>query len=182
MLTAEPLIIARLKAQVPNAADPMPTVRVCSSATVAGVTDIAAICPLVLVHPARADKTERPSDDLLLERQLWKLVVVVKNIPNTREFSANFQEAGALLKAVVLALDGWSPAEAFNALQYAGRLETEVGQGFSEFPIEFETRYTLSTVPAAPSPDAFLTANVKQDINTAQASEPVAEDEIELPQ
>lgn len=182
MLTAEPLIIARLKAQVPNAADPLPAVRVCSSATVAGVADIAAICPLVLVHPGRSDKTERPSDDLLLERQTWAVVVIVKNIPDIREFKANYQEAGALLKSAILALDGWSPSAPFNALQYAGRPDPEVGKGFSEFPIEFETRYSLSTVPAAPSPDDFLSANVKQDINTAQASEPVAEDDIPLPQ
>lgn len=184
MLTAEPLILARLTAQL-ALLSPAPDVppRVCSSATVAGTMDVAQYCPLVLLHPARAEKADRTPDDLLYENQIWKVVVVVKNIPNTRDFSANYQAAGVLLEAVVKALEGWEPAADFNALRYTARLETEVGSGFSEFPLEFETRFTLSTVPAAPSPDNFLTANVKHDLKLPEASgEPEAVDTVQLPQ
>lgn len=185
MLAAEPLILARLAAQL-LLLSPAPEVppRACSSATVAGVIDVAQHCPLVLLHPARADKAERTSDDLLVERQIWKVVVVVKNIPNTRDFNADYQAAGVLLEAIVKALDGWEPAAAYNALRYNARLETEVGQGFSEFPLEFETRFALSTVPIEPTPDSFITANVTHDLKppVATSGEPEAVDTVTLTQ
>lgn len=184
MLAAEPLILARLTAQL-ALISPEPEVlpRVCSSATVAGVIDIAQHCPLVLLHPARAEKAERTPDDLLYENQIWKVVVVVKNIPNTRDFSADYQAASVFLEAIVKALEGWSPAAAYNAMRYTARLETEVGPGFSEFALEFETRFAISTVPLEPSPDDFITANVKQDIKLPAASgEPEAVDNVSLPQ
>ena len=184
MLAAEPLILARLSAQL-ALLSPAPEVppRVCSSATVAGTLDVAQHCPLVLLRPARADKAERKPDDLLYETQTWKVVVVVKNIPNTRDFTADYQAAGALLQAVVKALDGWEPAAAFNAMRYTARLETEVGAGFSEFPLEFETRFALSTVPVEPSTDPFQTANIKHDLKPPESSgEPEAVDNVTLPQ
>lgn len=184
MLIAEPLILARLAAQlalITPALDVPP--RICSSATVAGTLDVAQHCPLVLLHPARASKAERTPDDLLYEVQVWKVVLVVKNIPNTRDFSADYQAASTLLRAIVIALEGWEPGATFNAMRYTARLETEVGSGFSEFPLEFETRFALSTVPAAPSPDDFLTANIKHDLKLPESSgEPEAVDTVGLPQ
>jgi hypothetical protein len=185
VLAAEPLILARLTAQL-ALISPEPDVlpRVCSSATIAGTVDVAQHCPLVVVHPASASKAERTPDDLLYETQTWKVVVVVKNIPNTRDFSADYQAAGVLLQAIVLALEGWEPATSYNAMRYTARLETEVGAGFSEFPLEFTTRFALSTVLAEPSPDAFITANVTQDIKppVATSGEPEAVDNVSLPQ
>lgn len=183
MLTAEPAILTRLAAQIAAMSPPMsPAPRACSSATIAGSLDVAALCPLVVVHPARAEKIERGSDDLLTEHQIWKVVVVVKNVPNITQLTVNYQAVSLLLETLVRALEGWAPAEAFNAMRYVGRLETEVGQGFTEFPIEFQTRFALSTVPSAPSADDFLTADVQYDIAPTTTGEPVAEDEIPLPQ
>lgn len=184
MLAAEPLILARLTAQL-ALLSPAPEIapRACSSATIAGTADIAQHCPLVVLHPARADKAERTPDDLLYEVQVWKVVVVVKNIPNTRDFSADYQAAGIFLKAIVQALDGWEPDSAFNAMRYTARLETEVGAGFSEFPLEFSTRFALSTVPSDAALDPFGTANVKHDLKPPVASgEPEAVDNVSLPQ
>lgn len=184
MLAAEPLILARLTAQL-ALISPEPDVlpRICSSATVAGVIDVAQHCPLVLLHPARAEKAERAPDDLLYENQIWKVVLVVKNIPNTRDFSADYQAASVFLEAIVKALEGWAPAADYNAMRYNARLETEVGQGFSEFALEFETRFALSTVPVEPSTDPFETANVKHDLKPPAASgEPEAVDDVQLPQ
>lgn len=184
MLAAEPLILARLTAQLALII-PEPEVlpRICSSATVAGVIDIAQHCPLVLLHPARAEKAERTPDDLLYENQIWKVVAVVKNIPNTRDFSADYQAASVFLEAIVKALEGWAPAAAYNAMRYTARLETEVGPGFSEFALEFETRFTLSTVPSDATLDAFVTARVTQDLKKPVASgEPEAVDTVTLTQ
>lgn len=184
MLAAEPLILARLVAQL-ALLSPAPEVppRICSSATIAGTVDVAQHCPLVVLHPARADKAERTPDDLLYENQIWKVVVVVKNIPNTRDFSADYQAAGVLLEAVVKALEGWTPAAAFNAMNYNARLETEVGAGFSEFALEFSTRFVLSTVPSDAALNPFVTARITQDLKKPVVSgEPEAIDTVTLPQ
>lgn len=179
MLTAELLIIQRLK----DAIQPtLPAVKIASSSPIAATVDVALLCPLVMVHPSRSDKTERPSDDLLVERQFWQVVVVVKNIPATVSLDSNYQEAGALLDLCAKALSGWKPGPDFNALEYGGRLETNVGNGFSEFPLEFSARYAISTAPATPTTDNFVTFDSKVDLDTTQTGEPVAEDTVTLPQ
>jgi len=181
MLIAEPLILARLQAAL---AAQDPPVRVCSSASVAGVLDIAAHCPLVLVHPVAASNVQRSVDNFVLEEvQTWKVVVVVKNIPDTREFASDYQAAGALAELVIRALAGWEPdAEFYKAMEYTERQETEVGSGFTEIPLVFETRYTLNNDPPAPL-DSFLTANITHDLKLPVASgEPEGVDEVPLPQ
>lgn len=179
MLTAEPLIIARLKAQLPVT---VPPARVASSASVAGSLDIAQHCPLVLVHPGRSDSVDQTLDDLILETQVWRIVVVVKNVPDTRTFAADYAAAGALLRSIVIALDGFNIGADFDALKFVARAEPEVGQGFSEFALEFKTKFTLHTTLATPTPDSFITFDQTYDLDTTQTGDPVAEDTVTLPQ
>lgn len=181
MLTAEPLIIARLKAELPVT---VPPTRVTSSAAVAGTLDIAKYCPLVLVHPGGSASIDNRYDDSIVEVQIWRVVLVVKNIPDAT-FAATYAAAGALLRAIALALDGYKLSADFDALKFAARSEPEVGGqnlGVSEFELEFQTKFTLSTVPATPTTDSFITFDEKYDLDTAQAGDPVAEDKITLPQ
>lgn len=181
MLTAEPLIITRLKAELPVT---VPPTRVTSSAAVAGTLDIAKYCPLVLVHPGGSESIDETYDDCIVEVQTWRVVLVVKNVPDVT-FAATYAAAGALLRSIVLALDGYKLSADFDALKWSARSEPEVGGqnlGFSEFALEFKTKFTLSTVPVAPTPDSFITFDEKYDLDTAQTGEPVAEDNITLPQ
>lgn len=179
MLTAETAIIARLQAQLPVT---VPPIRVSSSAAVAGTVDIATLCPLVLVHPGPGNEAGQSFDDGIVEEQTWRVVLVVKNIPD-RNLAATYQAAGQVLSQIVVALDGFRElGEGYEALKYTGRADPDVAVGFSEFTLEFKTTYTLSTVPAEPSPDAFITFDAQYDLDTAQAGEPVAEDNVTLPQ
>lgn len=183
MLDAEPIIIQRLAAAITVMSPAMsPAPRVCSSASIAGSLDVSAVCPLVVVHPARSENVDSRADDLLSETQVWWVVVVLKNVPNLTQFTTNFQEVSALLKTIARALDGWAPLSTANAMRYFARLDTKVDKGLSEFPLEFRMRYVLSTEPAAPTPNTLATVDVKTDIAPGVSGEPVAEDQITLPQ
>lgn len=183
MLTAETAIIQRLTDEIAAMNPPTsPPARVCSSAAIAGQMDLAQFCPLVVVHPARADGIERGADDLVTENQVWRIVLATKSIPDTLQLTGDHQAAGVVIKTIVRALEGFEPGDAFNALRYVARLEVELGQGFVEFPLEFRTRFALSTVPAAPTPDSYVTHDQQYNIDTPQTGEPVAEDTVILPQ
>ena len=178
MLIAEPLIIARLKAQLPKTAPPT---HVTSSAAIAGTLDIAQYLPLVIVHPGGSESIGPGSHDTVVDTQFWMVILIVKNVPDNT-FAATYAAAGALLREIVLALDGFTLGEGFDALKFTARSEPEVAQGFCEFQLEFKTRFTLSTAPTTPTADNFITFDETYNIDTAQTGEPVAEDRITLPQ
>lgn len=183
MLTAEVGIIQQLKTALGAMSPPTsPPARVCSTAAIGGTLDDGRLLPLVVVQPGRSDKIELSSANELSETQIWRVTVVAKVTPDKVSLTGDYQEIGRLLVAIVQALDGFEPDVGYNALRCSARLEPVVDNGIAEFELQFAARFVMSTVPATPTVDAFITHDQKFDIDTSQTGEPVAEDTLTLPQ
>ncbi len=182
MLSAETAIINRLKTWLPVT---VPPTNVASSASVAGMgeRDLATLLPLVLVHPGTGADEDQHCEDQIGEVQTWSVVLVVKNVPDPKTLAATYQAAGLLMKNIVLALDGFRElGPEFGELKYIRRPEPDVSLGFCEFGLEFTCDYHLQTTAVEPTPDAFITFDAQHDLDGTQTGEPVAEDNVTLPQ
>lgn len=136
LLDAEPLIVARLKAQVAS-------VNVASSASIAGSTDIAGLANALFVTPGdSAVPGEAGSGAGSAEVETWLVVAVVKLVPSPVKLDADYQAAGALLGSVFNALAGWQPGAGFKPMRYAGREEPLVMPGHAEFALRFTVHRT----------------------------------------
>jgi hypothetical protein len=134
LLSAEPLILARLKAQIAG-------VTVASVASIAGVVDLAPLLPALFLQPGTAEPTAESGAGLAqAEDELWTVVAAVKHIPDPVELKADYQAAGLLLGQAAGALAGWSPGSSFRPMRYAGRDEPAIEPGHAEFPINFSVR------------------------------------------
>jgi hypothetical protein len=137
-LDAEPLILARLSAQITG-------VKIASAASIAGTLDITAILPAMFLQPGAAAIVSGTGDGRgTLEEQTWYLIVAVAAIPDPETLSANYQAAGDLIGKAIEALAGWSPSPNFRPMRYAGRDDTEMSLGWVEFPIRFTVRRTIT--------------------------------------
>jgi hypothetical protein len=135
LLAAEPLIIARLKAQAPA----LKTVG--SASLLAGAQDVAPYCPAAFVMPGAGDYGERHNQARIqAETQHWEVVVCVAHIRDPDDEDTTALAAGALLRDIVVALIGWKPSTDFRALTLVERPAPFYDVGYAEFPLIFETR------------------------------------------
>jgi len=133
-LEEEQLLLARLKDQVQN-------VSFASAASIAGTLDITALCPAAYLQPGESEVVSWSQDGIAqMEERTWLLVLTVKNVPDPKNLTADFQVAGDLMGKCVQALAGWKPASPFRPVRYAGREQPEVYAGHAEFPLRFTVR------------------------------------------
>lgn len=135
LLAVEPLLIARLKEQVAEAA-------VQTAADLAGVQWESQITPAVNViyHDYRVAE-EQAEGRIVRVEQRWWTVVTVRNARDTRRGDDAREDAGALGIAVIRALAGWKPGPDLGRL----RLQTAPAParwagGFGELPLLWSTR------------------------------------------
>lgn len=103
-LAAGPVLIARLKAELP------PTVFVLSAKDLAGVKEAAQQAPAVhVVYQTHAPKQGAGGAWSGIE-QTWLTVAVVRNVSSLAGAEAPMAEAGPLMAGVVNALQLWVPA------------------------------------------------------------------------
>lgn len=138
LLDAEPLILARLAAQVSG-------VRVASAATIAGVVELAGLLPAVFVQPGGAEVVSVAGNGIAqAQEEIWLVVAVTPLLPDTTDLLGNYQAMGELLGKIVAALAGWQPSSAYRPLRYAGREDPVIEAGQAEFPLRFTVRRIFS--------------------------------------
>lgn len=138
-LAVEMAIIQALK-------DAIPDTRIGSAANFAGSVDLASQAPAILVVPGPADPVAHDRESgAFAETQTWSIEIVVLAVPDHRHFTADFQQAGALIGQAIETLAGFAPGEPYRALKYHGRGETtESRPGLVHFPLEFSTTYSVN--------------------------------------
>lgn len=137
LLEEEQPIIDRLKAELPAEFDGAP-LRVASVASAAGVFNIAAVLPIVLLVPGEAPVTDVDRGRGLIDVREWFVVAALAHKPDMQNLQATYQAGGQLLGQVVQALAGWAPAlNGFRELRFAGREAPEIDVDHVRFPLRF---------------------------------------------
>lgn len=136
-LDLEPLLIDRLKAQVPAALD------VLSAADLPAVGEQALRTPalhLYYLGDAFEDRAVQGAD--LEVEQTWGVVVVVRH---QRGPAAQRGQAGELMTSVIQALQGWEPSPRHGRLQRTNAPAPLYGDGGMLFlPLYFSSRVLTS--------------------------------------
>jgi hypothetical protein len=142
LLEEEPLILARLRARIPD-----PAIAIASVASIVGTVNITPLCPALFLQPGGAEIAPlKPQAHAMGEDRQWTLIAALGHVPDPKGLASTYQEAGELLGLAHAALVGWCPGEGFGHVHYAGRDEPVVSAGYIEFPIRF-TVLRAYTVP-----------------------------------
>jgi hypothetical protein len=133
MLSLEPLIIARIDAQVPG----FKTVG--NATTLAGLRDIGPLLPGVFVIPGGGEPMVKTIDALpAQEIQDWDLIVIIAHQADETNAGLTEAIAGAFMTAVFKALQGWTAGpNQRKGFIYQGRQPPSYSIGYAEFPMTF---------------------------------------------
>jgi hypothetical protein len=141
-LSAEPLIIARLKAVVTELGG-----NVFSAADLDGVNANSQITPAahVLYYGDRVAQGNGRSStgECQCTDQVWYVVLAVRNAASQETGEDARLEAGILLKKIMKALQGWQPSPEHGYLIRGNGPAPGFKAGFAYFPILFTTRVTV---------------------------------------
>jgi hypothetical protein len=134
----EPLILARLRAQIPFA----DARHVASVAAVIGVLDIAPLTTALFLQPGAAEVVSSSEDGrAALEDQTWIVIAAFAHVPDPKNLTTTYEIPGAVLRRIKDALMGWKPAlPGFRPMKYAGLDEAQIAPGHIEFPLRFSVR------------------------------------------
>lgn len=135
LLDAGPLIEARLKAKCPTAGD-----NVFSTADLVGVKEKSQVTPAlhVVLHSYQPLSDDDGSSSRW--REIWLVVVVVKNARQNVGAQAVRNEAPPLLAEVVAALDGWRCPGCIGLVRAIDPPAPLITDGFGYFPLAFATQ------------------------------------------
>ncbi|MFH1493743.1 MAG: hypothetical protein ABIG70_02980 [Pseudomonadota bacterium] len=125
----EPLILARIKALVPDLRT------VASVSLLAGAADIAPYLPAAFVQPMEGELKSSAAQSIS-ERQTWLVTVCVENFRDT-ETETTASKAGNHAHNIIAALNGWAPHGVGKLMQYEGRSAPYYEPGYGEFPLQF---------------------------------------------
>jgi len=134
-LSAGDLIIARLKAQIPNVA-------VLSARDLNGVKEFSQPAPAVQVLYAGDQVIPGDlSDDAIatVVEQRWLLVVVTRSAKDTRGGTGAREEAGPLVTEVIQAVQGYSLGTGFSDLRRLNGPAPSFGPGVLYVPLMYGT-------------------------------------------
>ncbi len=142
-LAAEPLIVARLRAQVAG----VPDANVLTAADLAGVEARAQHTPaLHLIYDGDeplGEPGQSETGDTQITWQRWLLVVAVRSARDTTGGSGARAVAGPLLVATIQALAGWRPSADHSPLVRAGAPRPVFDAGFAYYPQLYRTAIVL---------------------------------------
>jgi len=166
LLTAEPLLVARLTEKLPGVA-------VLSAADLAGVTQARQVTPAVHVLWAGYRPGAMGGVDAELTQELtenWLIAVACRNLrsPKTGEHARS--EAAPLVAAVIEALLGWQPTALHRALHLAAAPGPRFEAGFGTYPLLFTTRFFVQALEEAEATNPLpheVWAGLSPDIGTA---------------
>lgn len=146
MLSAEPLIVARLQERL---AALIPAPHVLTAPDLAGVTEEQQIVPAVHVVYGGFRVTQEQGNGVIVEiEQTWHTVVAVRNVRDARRGSETRAEAGVIMEHVFTALAGWKPPlERVRALRPATAPPAGYTKGFGYYPLSWHLRMQLRGEP-----------------------------------
>lgn len=136
-LALEPLLIARLKAEVPGFRD------VLCAADLASIQESSQSTPAahVVLDSDGFPDTESGKKMTRIE-QVWVVMVTVRNVRDTLGGADTRKDAGPLIKAVHKALSGWHPSPEDKPLvRVKPPYKSGFNAGFGYFPMAF--RFTF---------------------------------------
>lgn len=135
-LSAGPLIIDKLKAEIPDLAN-----FIFNTADLEGVSGAKQHAPAlhVLYFGDRVLESRGPACTV---EQLWYVVVVTRNVKTQITAEDARMEAGVLAKKVMLALLGWEPTNEHGAMKRTNGVSPAFGAGFAYVPLLFTTKLT----------------------------------------
>ena len=140
-LSAEPAIIARLKASVPE------LLGVFSASDLEGVVEAQQTTPAAHVlyfGDKVVDGSGRSSTgEVQCVDQLWYVVLAVRNARNQITGQAARADAGPLISKILKALQGWVPTQAHGPLKRINGAGPGFKSGFAYLPFCFTTRVTV---------------------------------------
>lgn len=141
-LALEPLLIARLEAQL---ADLAPKVHVLAATDLAGVTEATQVTPAVHVLYQGYRVTESRSDGSAVRiEQTWLTVVSVRNMKNLRTGTEARADAGLIARRTTQALMGYQPEPGSKPLRLAEGPGAGFNAGFQYLPLAFVAELVLS--------------------------------------
>ena len=145
LLAIEAELVQRLQQRL---APLRPAVHVLTAADLADVTEEKQLCPAVHVIYQGYTPTESRADGRAVRiEQTWLAVVAVRNARAVQSGAAARAEAGALAQQVLLALQGWQPADATKPLQLASAPNAGYSAGYQYVPLAFTAELICRTTP-----------------------------------
>ena len=140
-LSAENLLIARLKAEVPELAG------VFSAADLEGVAEAQQVTPAahVLFYGDRVVESgngRSSTGDCQLVDQIWYVVLAVRNARAQATGEATRRDAGPLATKILKALQGWQPSPDHSPLKRIHGAGPGHKPGFLYLPFCVQTRIT----------------------------------------
>jgi hypothetical protein len=142
MLSAEPLIVARLEAKL--AALNLPALRVLTAPDLAEVAEEQQTVPAVhVVYGGHAISQDQGEGAVVELQQTWHTVVVVRNVRGIRSGEAAREEAGQILDAVFRALTGWRPGAEFRRLRPANAPRAGYSKGYGYYPLSWTLKMQM---------------------------------------
>jgi hypothetical protein len=141
LLALEPLLMARLEAQL---ADLTPKVHVLAAADLASVTEATQVTPAVHLLYQGYRITEARSDGRAVRlEQTWLTVVATRNVRDLRSGAAGRANAGVIARRVASALMGFKPVGVAKPLVLANAPNAGNSAGYQYLPLAFLAELTL---------------------------------------
>lgn len=142
-LSAEPLIVDRLRLQVAAVPDP----NVMTAADLSGVEQRAQHTPALHIiydgdEPA-GESGQSEAGDAQVIWQRWLVVVAVRNVRDTTGGAGARAMAGPLLVSVIQALAGWRPSVDHSPMIRSSAPRPVFDAGFAYYPQLYRTAIVL---------------------------------------
>lgn len=145
MLTAEPLIVARLEAKL-AALNSVP--RVFTAPDLAGVAEEQQVTPAVYVVYGGPRIGQVLADGAIVELdEVWHTVVVVRNLRGVRSGEAAREDASTILQAVFGALSGWKPSADLRKLRPINPPRAGYSKGYGYYPLSWTIKQQMRGEP-----------------------------------
>lgn len=142
LLALEPLLLARLREQLP------PGVPVLPKASLDAQAEGLLRAPAVYVIYAGGEVAERRPDGRAVKlRQRWLCLVAVRNLAESTSGQPAREDAGTLADVVLTALMGWQPPGASAPLSLVELPDLGYVAGYQTLPLVFATELVRSVKP-----------------------------------
>lgn len=141
LLALEPLLLARLQAQL---ADITPKVHVLAAADLGQVTEATQVTPAVhLLYRGYAITESRGDGRAVRLDQTWLAVVATRNVRDLRSGAAGRADAGLIARRVAAALMGFVPGTGGKPVRLTNGPDAGNSAGYQYLPLAFVAELVL---------------------------------------
>lgn len=138
LFDAEPLIIARLTAEVPGLAT------VASSSLIAGTVSFTDLLPAAFIEPGGGSIVDGQGGyGRLYDAQGWSVMLTVRQWAQQPGDSSASGIAGPLALQIIGALDRWCPGDGFEPMFFTDHLDPVSSVGWAMFELKFTLGVTI---------------------------------------